>query len=178
MKIWPFDKAGLENKGNFITNDQIKESLEPLDKIRKSVGNKMEIMMEFHGLWNLPTAIKIAKAVEPYNITWLEEMLPQDNLNAYKQLKRNVSIPLNISERLMGKWAFNDLMRKNCVDYVMFDISWCGGITEGKKIATLAHSNMLPVCPHNVSGPFTHLANLHLAASIPNLFILESTAYY
>lgn len=174
MKIWPFDAAAIENMGNFITKDQIEKHIEPVKKIRQAVGDEMEIMMEFHGYWNIPTAAKIAEALEPYNVTWLEEMLGQDNLSAYRTLQERVKQPLNISERLFGRWAYADLMKKNAASYVMTDIAWCGGITEGRKIAILADAEYLPLAPHNCGGPIFHAANLHLSAHIPNLFILES----
>jgi len=174
MKIWPFDKVALENQGNFITREQMATSLEPVRKIREAVGDEMDIMMEFHGYWNLPTAVQIAKALEPYNVTWLEEMLPQDNLEAYQVLRARVSQPLNISERLFGKWQYAELFKQHAASYVMLDLAWCGGITESKKIAAMAEAEYLPLAPHNCGGPIFHAANLHLAANIPNLFILES----
>jgi len=72
MKIWPFDPAAIENNGLHITAEQMKKAIEPFEKIRKAVGDKMEIMVEFHSLWNLPTAIRIARALEPYQPTWYE----------------------------------------------------------------------------------------------------------
>ena len=73
MKIWPFDPAAIENNGTFITADQMKRAVEPFEKIRKAVGDRMEIMVEFHCLWNLPAAKKIAKVLEAYSPTWYED---------------------------------------------------------------------------------------------------------
>lgn len=174
MKIWPFDAVALANQGNHISEVEIDACMEPLRKIRKAVGEEMEIMMEFHGYWNVPAAVRIAKALEPFNVVWLEEMLPQDNLDAYVELGRRVAQPLNISERLFGRWAYADLMKKGAADYVMFDLAWCGGVSEAKRIAILADAHYRPVAPHNCGGPLFHMANLHLAAHMPNLFVLES----
>jgi len=174
MKIWPFDDVAIENQGNFITRSQMDRSLEPLRQIRAAVGNDMDIMMEFHGHWNLTCAIQIANALEPFEVAWLEEMIPQDNLDAYRVLRSRVKQPLTISERLFGKWSYADLMKKDVASYVMTDLAWCGGLTEGRKIAVLADSQYLPIALHNCSGPILHAANLHLAAHIPNLYILES----
>jgi L-alanine-DL-glutamate epimerase-like enolase superfamily enzyme len=82
MKIWPFDKVALANRGNFITREQMDRCLEPLRQIREAVGDDMAIMMEFHGHWNVTAAIEIARALEPFNVAWLEEMIPQDQLDA------------------------------------------------------------------------------------------------
>ena len=85
MKIWPFDPVARETRGQFITAAQMRQGLEPLRLIREELGDSMDVAMEFHGYWNLPCAIEIAKALEPYSPLWLEEMLPQDNLAAYHE---------------------------------------------------------------------------------------------
>jgi galactonate dehydratase len=174
MKIWPFDRTALRNKGQYITPAEMENCLRPVRHIRDAVGDRMELAMEFHGYWNLPSAAKIARALEPYNILWLEEMLPQDNLAAYRRLKEETSIPLVLSERLMTRWQFREVIEQGVAQFVNPDICWCGGITEAKKIASLAETHYIPVAPHNCGGPVLHFASLHLAASVPNLFILES----
>ena len=130
--------------------------------------------MEFHGYWNLPSAIAIARACKPYRPMWLEEMLPQDNLRSYAELARATPLPLTISERLMTRYAFRELFENQAARFIMPDICWCGGISEAKKVATVAETWYLPVAPHNCGGPVLHLASAHLAANLTNLFILES----
>jgi L-alanine-DL-glutamate epimerase-like enolase superfamily enzyme len=174
MKIWPFDATALKNGGQFITGEQMEQCLGPVRKIREAVGEKIEIAMEFHGYWNVPSAIKIARALEPYGVMWLEEMLPQDNLAAYRTLKQETSIPLILSERLMTRWQFREVLEHGTAQIINPDICWCGGLSEAKKIATMAETYYVPVAPHNCGGPVLHLASLHLAQNIPNLFILET----
>jgi L-alanine-DL-glutamate epimerase-like enolase superfamily enzyme len=105
---------------------------------------------------------------------WLEEMLPQDNLAAYRELARATRLPLTLSERLATRWGYRELFENRAAAVIMPDISWCGGISEAKKIATAAETHYLPVAPHNCGGPVLHAASLHLAANLPNLYILES----
>lgn len=174
MKIWPFDPAARETGGQYITAEQIRQGAEPLRKIRDEFGTDMDVAMEFHGFWNLPCAIRIARALEPYAPMWLEEMLPQDNLAAYAELAAATSLPLCVSERLMTRWGFRELLANGAAQIVMPDIAWCGGISEAKKIATAAETHYRPVAPHNCGGPVLHAATLHLAANLPNLFICES----
>jgi len=81
------------------------EGIRPIRQIREALGESMQIMVEFHGFWNLPCAVEIAHALEPYHVTWLEEMLPQDNMAAYETLARQVKQPLCISERLLTRWV-------------------------------------------------------------------------
>jgi galactonate dehydratase len=174
MKIWPFDGIAHETGGNYITADQMRRGIEPLRLIREEFGDSMDVALEFHGYWNLPCAIRIADAVKPYSPMWLEEMLPQDNLAAYKVLAATTSQPLCLSERLMTRYAYRELLENRAASFVMPDVCWCGGISEAKKIATMAETYYLPVAPHNCGGPILHFASAHLAANLTNLNILES----
>ena len=174
MKIWPFDPVARRNHGQYITREEIRQSIEPLRLIKREFGDEMEVAMEFHGFWNLHCAIQIAQACEEYSPMWLEEMLPQDNLSAYAELAAATTLPLCVSERLMTRWGFRELLENGAARIVMPDISWCGGISEAKKIATAAETSYRPIAPHNCGGPFLHAASLHLAANVTNLYILES----
>ena len=174
MKIWPFDSIARGNSGNYITADQMRQGLEPIRQIREEFGDAMDVAMEFHGFWNLPCAIRIAKALEPYQPMWLEEMLPQDNVESYRNLSASTALPLCLSERLMTRWGFRELLQSHAARVIMPDICWCGGISEARKIAAMAETFYLPVAPHNCGGPILHFASAHLAANVTNLFILET----
>ena len=174
MKIWPFDPIARENNGNYILAEQMRRAIEPLRLIREEVGDAIDVAIEFHGFWNLPSAIKIARALETYKPMWLEEMLPQDNLAAYAELARSTQVPLCLSERLMTRWGFRELLENRAASIIMPDIAWCGGISEGKKIATMAETYYLPIAPHNCGGPILHFATAHFSANITNLYIMES----
>ena len=174
MKIWPFDPIARENNGNYISAEQMRRAIEPLRLIREEVGEAIDVAIEFHGFWNLPSAIKIARALETYKPMWLEEMLPQDNLAAYAELARSTEVPLCLSERLMTRWGFRELLENRAASIIMPDIAWCGGISEGKKIATMAETYYLPIAPHNCGGPILHFATAHFSANITNLYIMES----
>ena len=174
MKVWPFDGVGYKNRGQFITKADMETGLRPVQQIRDAVGDDIEIALEFHGLWNVPSAIKIAHALEPYNVMWLEEMMPQDNMKAYATVADNVLQPLCISERLMTRYQFRELIELGIAQFIMPDICWCGGITEAHKIAVLADTYYLPIAPHNCGGPVLHAASIHLTLHLTNLFILES----
>jgi galactonate dehydratase len=174
MKIWPFDQVARQNDGNHISAEEIRQGSEPLRLIREEFGDSIDVAIEFHGFWNLPCAKKIAAALEPYKPMWLEEMLPQDNLAAYADLADSTDIPLCLSERLLTRWGFRELLENRAASIIMPDISWCGGISEGKKIATMAETYYLPIAPHNCGGPILHYATTHLSANVTNLYIMES----
>jgi galactonate dehydratase len=174
MKIWPFDEIARETGGQFITAAQIREGADPIRRIREAVGDDMDIAVEFHGFWNLPCAIRIARALEPYHPLWLEEMLPQDNAAAYLELARATPTPLCLSERLMTRWGFRELLENRAARIIMPDLCWCGGLTEARKIAAAAEMHYLPIAPHNCGGPLLHLASAHFATNVTNLFLLET----
>lgn len=174
MKIWPYDPIALRSRGQFVPAADLREGLEPLRLIRERFGDAMAVAMEFHGYWNLADACRIAKSLEPYEPMWLEEMLPQDNLAAYRELSEHTHLPLTISERLMTRWQFRELLENRAARIIMPDICWCGGISEARKIAIMAETHLLPVAPHNCGGPVLHFASAHLAANITNLYILET----
>jgi galactonate dehydratase len=174
MKIWPFDEVARRNRGQRISPAEMEHCMAPVRKIREACGDQMQIAMEFHGLWNLPAGIKIARALEPYHVMWLEEMLPQDNLAAYAVLAQEVSQPLCISERLATRWAFRELLENRAARIIMPDVAWCGGLSEARKIAFAAETHYLPVAPHNCGGPVLHFASWHFAMATRNLLILET----
>ncbi|MCC6538721.1 MAG: mandelate racemase/muconate lactonizing enzyme family protein [Bryobacterales bacterium] len=177
MKIWPFDPIALAQsggRGHTISAAELRQGLAPIEKIRAALGDRMDVAMEFHGYWNLPCAIRIARALEPLAPMWLEEMLPQDNLAAYAELARHTHLPLTISERLMTRWGFREVLSNRAAQVIMPDLCWCGGLSEAKKIAGMAEVEYLPVAPHNCGGPVLHQASAHLAANVTNLAILET----
>ena len=174
MKIWPMDPIAKETGGHSITAEQLRRGLEPLRLIKKEFGDRMDVAMEFHGFWNLPCAIRIARACEEYEPMWLEEMLPQDNLAAYRELATATNLPLTLSERLMTRWQYRELFENRAARTVMPDVSWVGGLSEARKIANMAETWYLPAAPHNCGGPVLHAASLHLAANLTNLQIVES----
>lgn len=174
MKIWPFDPIARETGGHWITPAQMRQGLEPLRQIREEFGDRMDVAMEFHGYWDLSCAIEIAQALEPLKPMWLEEMLPQDNMAAYRELAASTRLPLCISERLMTHFHYRELLENRAARIAMPDLSWCGGFSAARKIAAMAEAAYVPVAPHNCGGPVLHFASIHFAAAVSNLRILET----
>ncbi len=174
IKIWPFDQAGARNQHEYITTADIEEGLFPVRKLRDTFGNEIEILMEFHGGWDLTSATRIAKALEPYHPMWLEDMLLPGNFQQYRRLADSTSLPLTISERMAGRREFLQMLEARAARYVMFDVTWCGGLSEARKIAHLAEAFDLPVAPHTAGGPLLFYASTHLATALTNLAIQES----
>jgi L-alanine-DL-glutamate epimerase-like enolase superfamily enzyme len=178
MKIWPFDQFGPETGGLWITAAQIERGLIPFRQIREAVGNRMEIALEMHSVWNLPSAIRIAKAVEPYDPMWYEDPIRMDNLDALAEFKAATRVPTTASETLATRYAFRELLEKRAVSIVMFDVGWVGGLTEAKKIAAMAEAHHLPAAPHDCTGPVTYVADVHLDFAITNCYVQETVRAY
>lgn len=174
IKFCPFDKAASRNNGEYISKNDIDLSLDWIKRVRDSVGYDLEIGCEFHSNWNLPSAVRIAHALEPYEILFLEDMLLQDNLQAYVNLEQESKIPLVISERLATRFGFREMFEAKVGSIAMYDLTWCGGISEGKKISDMANTYYIPTMMHTSGGPILWYASTHLAAAITNLFYVES----
>ena len=199
MKIWPFDRFawtlagptdphgkvivfGQEASAGVLTHFLSKEDLErgvaTVADIRRAVGDKMSIAIEGHAHWDLPTAVRIARALEPYDVMWLEELMRPDNPEAFARLKSSTKIPLCQSERVFTRFGFRHFIERNAADIIMPDLSWCGSLTEGRKICSLADTYYLPITTHDCIGPVALWTAAHLMMHIPNAMIMEMVRGY
>ena len=174
MKIWPFDLAAERTGGRFIGKEDLKRALEPFEKIRRAVGDRMDIMVELHSMWQLLPAIEIARALEPYAVRWHEDPIRMDSLADLKRFADATAVPLCASETLAGRTAFRDLLETGAAGILNLDLSWCGGLTEARAIAAMAEAWHLPVAPHDCTGPVVLAASTHLSLHAPNALIQES----
>jgi galactonate dehydratase len=179
MKIWPFDLAAEKSEGWSISLPDLKSALQPFEKIRRAVGDKMDVMVEFHSLWQLLPALQIARALAPYETHWHEDPIKMDSLGELVRYAAVSHAPICASETLASRWAFRDLLETGAAGVVMLDLAWCGGLSEARKIAAMAETWHLPVAPHDCTGPVVLCASTHLSLNAPNAVIQESVrAYY
>jgi galactonate dehydratase len=163
MKIWPFDVYAEASGGQLITLPDLKAGLEPFRKVRAAVGDKIEVMCELHSLWNTTAAARICQGLEDYGVLWAEDpIMKMDDVEALTDLRRRTRVPVCGSETLGGVVPFRNLLAAGALDFVMLDLAWCGGLTEGRKIAALAEAYAKPLAPHDCTGPVTLWAGLHL----------------
>ncbi|MCI0528427.1 MAG: mandelate racemase/muconate lactonizing enzyme family protein, partial [Nitrospira sp.] len=179
MKIWPFDYAAEVSNGQYISDMDLKKALEPFEKIRKAVGDKMDVMAELHSLWNRPTAVKIARALEPYNPLWVEDPVFMDHLHSLEEVARSTSAPIAVGETRGGRADFRYLIEMDALSLIILDLSWCGGLSEARKVAAMAEVWHVPVAFHDCTGPVVLTASIHLALNTRNCFIQEMVrAFY
>jgi L-alanine-DL-glutamate epimerase-like enolase superfamily enzyme len=179
MKIWPFDYAAEASSGYWISDDDLKRGLAPFEKIRKAVGTRMEIAAELHSLWSRPMAIKIARALEPIGCMWVEDPVFMDHLHSLGEVARATRSPIAVGETRGGRADFRQLLDLEALSMVILDLSWCGGISEARKIAAMAESYHVPVAFHDCTGPVVLAVSTHLALNARNCWVQEMVrAFY
>ena len=168
LKWDPFGKAYLT-----LSNAELDNALACVSAVREAVGNRVDLLIEGHGRFDVPTGIRIAKELEQFRPMWFEEPVPPDNLEALKAVRDKSPVPISAGERLYTMKDYKELFELRAADYIQPDISHAGGIMELKKIAAVADTYYIPFAPHNPSGPVANAATLQLAACCPNFNILE-----
>ncbi|HWL62194.1 MAG TPA: mandelate racemase/muconate lactonizing enzyme family protein [Steroidobacteraceae bacterium] len=145
---------------------------------REAVGPEIDICCDMHGRYDLPTGKQIAKMLEPYNLMWLEEPVPAENIDALKQINDSTSTPICAGENLYLGHGFRRALEIGAVDIVMPDLQKTGGLGEGQRIANLANLYYVPFAPHMVASFLGAMAAAHVCASVPNFMILEWQIYF
>jgi len=140
--------------------------------VRESVGREVRLMLDANNGWDVETTIRASNRMYDLDITWLEEPLHwYDDFEPFKQVKLNTRIPLASGESEITRWGARRLMDTGAIDFMQFDANAHSGITEWRKIASMASMCHIRMAPHH--EPALHA---HLLASVPNGYILESFA--
>ncbi|HET8626349.1 MAG TPA: mandelate racemase/muconate lactonizing enzyme family protein [Thermomicrobiales bacterium] len=155
------------------TGPEVAWMVERVAAVRDAIGPNVDLAVDMHGRYDIASGIAVARAMEPFNLLWLEEPVPPENVAAMREVKRCSPTPLCAGENLYLRWGFRDLLEQQAVDYIMPDIPKCGGLAECRKIANMAEVYYVPLAPHNVCGPLGTMASAHVCASIPNFLVLE-----
>lgn len=169
LKWDPFGSAWMN-----LSRKEFKQAMDCIGAVSDAVGDQVDLLIEGHGRFNIPTAVQIGQELENYKIRWFEEPIPPDNLEGLAEVKRRIRIPVSAGERLYSRWDYRRFFELRCGDFIQPDISHAGGISEVRKIAAMAEAYHIPVCPHNPSGPIANAATLQLAACTPNFYLLET----
>ena len=174
----PGEHLAEPTMGHYLSSSDMDRALGPIRKIREALGDEIEIAHDGHADWNLPNAIRIAQAMEPYNMMWQEELLSTFNVDAHLRLAQGTKTPICVAERLVGRYQFREYIEKGAAEIVMPDLIWTGGISEVKKICTMASVHQAPVCPHDATGPVNVFACAHICMNVPNIMLMETARSY
>ncbi len=157
-----------------LENNILNTGVEAVGAVREAVGPDLDLYIDCNGIFNtVGNAIRAAKAVEEYNITFFEEPVPHENLEAMAYVRRKINIPVATGERLFTIFGFQQLLACGGADIVQPDMSHCGGMLEARKIAAIADAHYVAFAPHNPNGEVSYASAVQMAACIPNFLTLE-----
>ncbi len=168
LKLDPFGAGRYE-----LSLDEQARVVDLVAAVRDAIGPACDIMLEMHGRFNPATAILMANKLEKFRLAWVEEPVPPENLPELKRVAERISIPVATGERLHTMNEFRPLLDLYAVDIIQPDLTHFGGLTQTRRLAAWADVYNVLVAPHNVGGPVSTAAALHVAASTPNFMIQE-----
>ncbi|MFQ6040169.1 MAG: mandelate racemase/muconate lactonizing enzyme family protein [Candidatus Poribacteria bacterium] len=174
VKIVPFRRL---NAGNFDSAEGrrlFQEGIARVAAVREAVGSDVDVLIECAFAFDLATAIRVGRALEPYNCLWLEAPLLWDDAIELARLRQSILQRVASGETLHGRRAFREIIERQAVDVLQPDVTWTGGVLEAKKIAAWAETYQIAIAPHNNSGPIATAASAHLSATLPNFLIMET----
>ncbi len=168
----PLTPLEFQPRGDELNND-CAHDLERVAAVREVLGPRRELMLDVNCNWTPAFAIRAGKELERYRPLWLEEPVNPDDCAGSAQVARELTMNVAGYETVVGLAGWRELIERGAVDIVQPDVAWCGGFTETRRVATLAHAHHLLCAPHAFSSAVTLQSALHLAASIPNGIWLE-----
>jgi galactonate dehydratase len=167
-----FDPFG---DGDFtIETRELDEAVALVAAVRDAIGPDRQLYVEGHGRFGVADAIRVARALEPFEPGWLEEPVPPENVDALREVTMATSIPIAAGERWFSRHAFRRPLEIGAVRIAQPDIGHAGGLTEARKIAVMADTAFVPVAFHNAASPLMTAAGVHLGSTLRNFIVLES----
>jgi len=157
-------------------NYAVRDAIRKVEVVRKAVGDDFDICIDAHGRLTTPMAVDFCTGVEEFRPLFVEEPTQLEDLGELALLREKTKVPLATGERLFTKYGFADICSRHLVDYVQPDVCHAGGISELKKIGTLAETYRIAMAPHNPQSQVSTLASLHVDATTPSSAIQESTS--
>ena len=171
LKWDPFADYSLE-----MSKAELHRAVEIVAAVREAVGPYVDLMLDVHGRFNVPSAIAMCKAMAPYDLAWIEEPVSPEAIDALADVRAHSPVPIAAGERWFEPDRFLEALSKKAVDILQPDVSHAGGLAEVKRIAHLAHQHMIPVAPHNPVGPVMNAMTLHTSVAIPNFSVFETVS--
>lgn len=168
LKVDPFGAGSFE-----LEPGEERRAIALVEAVRDAIGPDRELMVEMHGRFTAAVALRIARQLEPFRPAWIEEPVPPESLSVLEKVSAHTSLPVATGERIHVRHEFRELFERQAADIVQPDITTVGGILEAKKIAAWADAYQMLIAPHNVGGPISTAAALHLAAMTVNFKIQE-----
>ena len=156
-----------------VSASDLAHMAEMVGSVRDAVGSEIDLAIDAHGAFDVASAVRLGRALEPYSLMWIEDPIPMTNMVALAKVSEETTTPICTGELLYTRFQFRELFGRQAADIVMPDLACCGGILEMKKIAALADTYFVPIAPHNMVGPVATMASAHVCLSTTNFMILE-----
>ena len=157
---------------------ELQRMVDQISAAREAVGPKIDVCADMHGRYDTLTGQQAAKRLEPFNLMWLEEPIPAEDVDAYKRITDSTTTPICAGENIYMAYGFRPYLEKGAVDIIMPDLQKTGGLGEGQRIANLAELYYVPFAPHMVASYLGAMASCHVCASVPNFMVLEWQIYF
>jgi L-alanine-DL-glutamate epimerase-like enolase superfamily enzyme len=171
---WKFVRWGLPQYGDVLEPTQaVRTALKQLEAVRQAVGDDVELCLDVHTRLDLPDAVRLCRASEPYRPFFMEDPLRAENPHLYHRLREQTAVPLAAGEQFASKWEFRELIEDDLIDYCRVDLCIVGGLTEARKIAGWCETHAIKLATHNPLGPVSSAACLHLNLASSNVGVQE-----
>ena len=167
------DPARLDRVNWTASNGEIDRMVKWVAHVRESIPANMDLCCDMHGRYDAPTGKKVAKALEPFRLMWLEEPVPPEDIDAMADIRHSTSTPIACGENLYMRWGYRELLEKQAVDIIQPDFQKVGGLAEAQKVANLAQTFYIPVAPHCEVSPIGVMASAHACMTYPNFLACE-----
>ena len=167
------DPARFDSVNWTASNGEIDRMVKWVAHVRESIPANMDLACDMHGRYDAPTGKKVAKALEPFRLMWLEEPVPPEDIDAMADIRHSTSTPIACGENLYMRWGYRELLEKQAVDIIQPDFQKVGGLAEAQKVANLAQTFYIPVAPHCVVSPIGVMASAHACMTYPNFLACE-----
>ncbi len=174
----PRDPNKLDPYNWTVSTPELRRMVNQISAVREAVGPDIDICVDCHGRFDEPSGMRIAKAMEPLDLMWLEEPTPAEVPETYKRIRESTTTPICVGENQYLTYGFRRILEIGAADVLMPDIQKCGGLGEGQRIANQANTYYIPFAPHMVASFLGAMGSAHVCASVPNFLILEWQIYY
>jgi galactonate dehydratase len=156
-----------------LTPAEVSRAADWMMALREALGPSYELLVDAHARFDVASAIRACRALEPVKLVWLEEPVPVESVQALRQVRENTHVPLSVGERHFTRWDYVEIFKERLVDYVMPDVAWTGGISELRRIASAAEAHYIRFSPHDALGPVMLMAGVQVDMTVPNLYRQE-----
>lgn len=167
----------VEPYNRTIGSAELRWMTEVVREVRAAVGPDIMVAMDAHWKFGVNDAIKLAQALEPFDLLWLEDPVPPENIEAQRHVTHSTRTPICTGENLYRKYGYRELIEKQAARIIAPDIPKMGGLLEAKMVADHADTYYIPIAPHNVASPVGTVAAAHLCAAMKNFLVMEFHAH-